>query len=94
MSAPRKKKVSIPLPLFSTEEKAQVEPESVAIARLLAAKVMPWATDGPPWISGLSRQRLQALGRKHYQTTGHKLDVNARGIECTACGFKAFGEVL
>ena len=79
--------------MFSVEEKAQMVPEAVGIARLLATKTMPWQTDGPPWLCGLSRQRLQALGRKHYQTTGHKLNNNVRGIECTGCQFKAFGEV-
>lgn len=99
MSPPKRKKTVPPTPLpspppslFTPEERAQMEVEAVAIRRLLLAKTMPWETNGPPWICGLSWQRVQTLGRKHYQSTTHEVRYSDRGAECTVCRFKAFRE--
>jgi hypothetical protein len=90
--APAAPVLALRYPLFTPEEQAQMEPEAKAIPRLLQAKTMPWETSGPPWICGLTLQRVQTLGRKHYQATTHEVSYSDRGAECTVCGFKAFRE--
>jgi hypothetical protein len=81
---PRKKKK------FTAADRRQMEPESVAVQRLLAAGTMPWLTSGPPWISGLSNRKMQTYAVKHYQATAHGINYTHRGAECSACAFKVF----
>ena len=87
---PKKVEAPPPPPLFTPEELAQTEPETTAIQRLMKTGTMPWLTDGPPWIYGVTFQRLQTLGRKHHQATGHEVAFTRRGAECVACNFKVF----
>jgi hypothetical protein len=79
--------------LFSVTASLQTYSEAEAVPRLLAIRIMPWETDGPPLISGLAQKKLHTYGRKHQQSTGHVVEYTTIGAECTVCRFKAFGKV-
>lgn len=85
--------IDVDAPLFTATDRAQMLPEAAVVALYLRNGKMPWAIEGPPWMSGLALRRIHDLARKHWHAFGHKVVITPRGAECTGCHFKAFGPV-